>query len=69
MVTEEQLPYRHLEHEVLLAEAKAQISDGAVEEAGGSENQNQVQVPGEGRLETVKADVSIRHLHSLMRLK
>ena len=51
MVTEEGLPYWHLEHEVLLAEAKANISNSAVEEAGGSEHQDQVEVPGKGGLE------------------
>lgn len=51
MVTEGELPYWHLEHEVLLAEAKANISNSAVEEAGGSEHQNQVEVPRKGGLE------------------
>lgn len=55
MVTGEEQPYWHLEHEVLLAEAKANISDGAMEEAGGSEHQDQVKVPGKGHLETVGA--------------
>lgn len=59
MVLEGQLPYWHFEHEVLLAEAKANISDGAMEEAGGSENQNQVKVTGKGRLEKGKADLSL----------
>lgn len=54
MVTEEELPYWHLEHEVLLAEAKANISDGAVEEAGGSKHQDQVEVPRKGSLGKVK---------------
>lgn len=54
MVTEEELPYWHLEHEVLLAEAKANISNSAVEEAGGSEHQDQVEVPREGSLEEGK---------------
>lgn len=53
---EEELPYWHLEHEVLLTEAKAKISDGAMEEAGGSEHQNQVEVPRKGCLERVKQD-------------
>lgn len=48
-VTEE--PYWHLEHEVLLAEAKANISYGAVEEARGSEHQYEVKVPRKRRLE------------------
>lgn len=51
MVTEEELPYWHLEHEVLLAEAKANVSNGAVEEAGGSEHQDQVEVPRKRCLE------------------
>lgn len=38
MVFEGELPYWHFEHEVLLAEAKANISDGPMEEAGGSEH-------------------------------
>lgn len=59
MGTEEELPYWHLEHEVLLTEAKADISDGAMEEAGGSEHQNQVKVPRKGCLETVKEDSSL----------
>lgn len=50
MVTEGELPYWHLEHEVLLAEAEADVGDGAVEEAGGSKHQDQVKVPGEGGL-------------------
>lgn len=54
MVTEEELPYWHLEHEVLLAEAKANIGNSAVEEAGGSENQDQVEVPGKRSLGEVK---------------
>lgn len=54
MVTEEELPYWHLEHEVLLAEAKANISNSAVEEAGGSEHQDQVEVPRKGSLEEGK---------------
>lgn len=53
---EGELPYWHFKHEVLLTEAKADISDGAVEEAGGSEHQNQVKVPRKGRLEKGKAD-------------
>jgi len=51
LVTEEELPYWHLEHEVLLAEAKANISNSAVEEAGGSEHQDQVEVPRKRGLE------------------
>lgn len=51
MVTEGELPYWHLEHEVLLAEAEANVGDGAVEEAGGSKHQHQVKVPGEGGLQ------------------
>lgn len=54
MVTEEELPYWHLEHEVLLAEAKANVSNSAVEEAGGSEHQDQVEVPRKGSLEEGK---------------
>lgn len=50
MVTEGELPYWHLEHEVLLAEAEADVGDGAVEEAGGSKHQDQVKVPGKGSL-------------------
>lgn len=50
MVTEGELPYWHLEHEVLLAEAEADVGDGAVEEAGGSKHQDQVEVPGKGSL-------------------
>lgn len=46
------LPYWHLEHEVLLAETEAQVCDGALEEAGGSQHQHQVEVPREGGLET-----------------
>lgn len=45
LVTEEELPYWHLEHEVLLAETEANVCDSAVEEAGGSEHQDQVEVP------------------------
>lgn len=59
-MTEGKLPYWHFEHEVLLAEAKANVSDGAMEEAGGSEHQNQVKVPRKGRLERGKADLSLR---------
>lgn len=59
MVTEEELPYWHLEHEVLLAEAKTNISNSTVEETGGSEHQNQVKVPRKGSLEKVK-DVHTR---------
>lgn len=59
MGTEEELPYWHLEHEVLLTEAKANISDGAMEEAGGSEHQNQVKVPRKGCLETVREDTCL----------
>lgn len=51
LVTEEELPYWHLEHEVLLAEAKANICNSAVEEAGGSEHQDQVEVPRKRGLE------------------
>lgn len=58
-MTEGKLPYWHFEHEVLLAEAKANVSDGAMEEAGGSEHQNQVKVPRKGRLERGKADLSL----------
>lgn len=58
MVFEAELPYWHFEHEVLLAEAEAYISDGAMEEAGGSEHQNQVEVPRKGCLQRGKADVS-----------
>lgn len=47
----ESSPYWHFEHEVLLAEAKANVGNGAVEEAGGSEHQDQVEVPGKGSLE------------------
>lgn len=54
MVTEEELPYWHLEHEVLLAEAKANISNSAVEKAGGSEHQDQVEVSRKGSLEEGK---------------
>lgn len=54
LVTEEELPYWHLEHEVLLAEAKANIGNSAVEEAGGSEHQDQVEVPRKGSLEEGK---------------
>lgn len=50
-MTEGELPYWHFEHEVLLAEAKADVSDGAMEEAGGAEHQDQVKVPRKGRLE------------------
>lgn len=50
MVTEGELPYWHLEHEVLLTEAEANVGDGAVEEAGGSKHQHQVKVPREGSL-------------------
>ena len=46
-----ELPYWHLEHEVVLAEAEADVGHGAVEEAGGSEHQDQVEVPGERRLQ------------------
>lgn len=53
-----ELPYWHFEHEVLLAEAKANISDGAMEEAGGPEHQNQVKVPRKGRLERGKSNVT-----------
>lgn len=53
MVTEEELPYWHLKHEVLLAEAKANISNSTVEETGGSEHQDQVKVPRKGSLEKV----------------
>lgn len=44
-------PYWHLEHEVLLAEAEADICDCAVEEAGGSQHQDQVEVPRKRSLE------------------
>ena len=59
MVTEGELPYWHLEHEVLLAEAKANISNSAVEEAGGSENQNQVEVSGKGSLEVIENKITV----------
>lgn len=59
LVTEEELPYWHLEHEVLLAEAKANVRNSAVEEAGGSEHQDQVEVPRKGSLEEGK-DVDCR---------
>lgn len=59
MGTEEEPPYWHLEHKVLLTEAKANISDGAMEEAGGSEHQNQVKVPGKGGLERVEEDTCL----------
>lgn len=65
-VTEEKLPYWHLEHEVLLAEAEADISDSAVEEAGGPEHQDQMEVPREGRLEEgreVPCHVGLRKEH------
>ena len=50
LVSEGVLPYWHLQHEILLAEAKAQVGDGALEEAGGPQHQHQVEVPGEGSL-------------------
>ena len=53
MVTEEEeegLPYGHLEHEVLLAETEADVCDRALEEAGGAQHQDQVEVPREGGL-------------------
>lgn len=71
MGSEEELPYWHLEHEVLLTEAKANISDGAMEEAGGSEHQNQVKVPRKGRLERVKEDTCLhfqKNVHSCHKL-
>lgn len=55
MVTEEEeLPYGHLKHEVVLAEAEADVCNSSVEEAGGSEHQDQVEVPGEGGLDNRK---------------
>lgn len=54
MVTEEELPYWHFEHEVLLAEAEAYISNSTVEEAGRSEHQDQVEVPRKGSLDVDK---------------
>lgn len=51
---EVQLSYWHLQHEVILAEAKADICDGSVEKAGGSEHQDQVKVPREGGLDKQK---------------
>ena len=50
-------PYRHLEQEVVLAKAEAQVGaaggggPGAVEQAGGPQHQDQVEVPWEGGLE------------------
>lgn len=58
MVTEEELPYWHLEHEVLLAEAKTNIGNSSVKEAGGSKHQDQVKVPRKGRLEKVLKKLS-----------
>lgn len=43
-------PYRHFEHEVLLAEAEAQVCHRPLEEAGGPQDQNEVQVPRKGGL-------------------
>lgn len=59
MVTEGELPYWHLKHEVLLAEAKANIGNSAVEEAGGSEHQNQVEVPRKGSLEMGEHKITV----------
>lgn len=50
LVTEEDLPYWHLKHEVFLAEAEANVCNSTVEKAGGSEHQDQVEVPREGSL-------------------
>ena len=50
LVSEGVLPYWHLQHEILLAEAEAQVGDGALEETGGPKHQNQMEVPGEGGL-------------------
>lgn len=51
---EEELPYWHLKHEVVLAEAEADVGNSSVEEAGGSEHQDQVEVPGEWGLDDRK---------------
>ena len=50
MVSEGVLPYWHLQHEILLAEAEAQVGDSALEEAGGAQHQHQVEVAREGSL-------------------
>lgn len=51
LVSEEELPYWHLKHEVVLAETEADVCYSTVEEAGGSEHQDQVEVPREGGLD------------------
>lgn len=65
MRTEGELPYWHFEHEVLLAEAEADVGDGAMEEAGGSQHQNQVKVPRKGRLERGTADLLLDTLRTM----
>lgn len=69
MRTEGELPYWHLEHEVLLAEAEANVGDGAMEEAGGSQHQNQVKVPRKGRLERGTADLFLDTYQACVQLQ
>jgi len=54
LVNEEELPYWHLKHEVVLAKAETDIRNSTVEEAGGSEHQDQVEVPWKGSLDEGK---------------